>query len=224
MSSGTFKGDLFAQFARVGKALGNGHRLELLELLAQGAHSVENLAAATGLSVANTSQHLQRLRGAGLVTARTSGHKVFYGLADESVVRLVTELRRVAENHLAEVSRLVDTYLKVKDELEPIPANELLQRVHQGLVTVLDVRPREEYAAGHLPGAENIPLAELEACLHELPRGREIVAYCRGPYCILAYEAVARLRAKGFKARRLSGGYPEWKQGGLPVEQLPGSQ
>src|SRR5512143_1511879 len=163
MSAGSsFKQDLFAQFARVGKALSSANRLELLEFLAQGERSVEALAKVAGLSVANTSQHLQQLRQTGLVLARKEGQHVLYRLAGDDIVSLVEALRRVAERHLAEVNRLVDSYLTVKDALEPIPAQELLTRAREGLVTVLDVRPPEEYAAGHLPGAINIPLSDLE--------------------------------------------------------------
>ncbi|MEO5343020.1 MAG: metalloregulator ArsR/SmtB family transcription factor [Gammaproteobacteria bacterium SHHR-1] len=217
MSTDNFKRDLFEQFARLGKAMGNGHRLEILEFLAQCEYNVESLSRLSGLSVANTSQHLQQLRQAGLVKGRKEGLHVFYQLADPEVVELMTVLRRVAERNLAEVDRLVSSYLRVKDDLEPIPAEELLQRARDGLVTVLDVRPPEEYAAGHVPGAINISLAELE----QLPPDteREIVAYCRGPYCVLAYAAVERLRQRGLKARRLADGYPEWKDAGLPVEQ-----
>jgi rhodanese-related sulfurtransferase/DNA-binding transcriptional ArsR family regulator len=218
MSSVGFKHELFTQFARVGKALSSPHRLDLLEFIAQGERSVEALAKASGLSVANTSQHLQHLRQAGLVATRKEGQHVFYRLAGDSIVRLLEVLREVADQHLADVERLVKSYLTVKDNLEPLPAEELLERARQGLVTVLDVRPPEEYAAGHLPGAINVPLAELEECLGKCPRDKEVVAYCRGPYCVLAYEAVARLRAKGFRARRLEKGYPEWKTAGLPVE------
>lgn len=201
------------------KVLGNGHRLELIELLAQAERSVEDLAGLADLSVANASQHLQRLRRAGLVTTRMSGHKVYYRLTDEEVMRLLTVLRKIAEHNSAEVNHLVRSYLTVKDDLEPVPAQELLERARKGLVTVLDVRPPEEYDAGHLPGAVNVPLGKLITHLKILPRKQEIVAYCRGPYCVLAYEAVARLREKGFKARRLLGGYPEWRAEGLPVER-----
>ncbi len=218
MSSGNFKHDLFAQFARVGKALANANRLELLEFLAQGERSVEELAKVSGLTVANTSQHLQQLRHAGLVNARKVGLKVYYSLSSPDVVVLLNSLRRVAERHVAEVERLVQTYLSVKDELEPLPREELLQRARDGLVTVIDVRPPEEYAAGHVPGAINIPLSELESQLERLDPGEEIVAYCRGPHCVLAFEAVERLRKKGLKARRLEDGLPEWKLAGLPVE------
>lgn len=218
MSSQGFKQQLFEQFARVAKAMANGNRLELLEFLAQGERTVEGLAKASGLTVANTSQHLQQLRQAGLVAARKEGQHVHYRLSGDDVISALDCLRRVAETHLADVSRLVDTYLTVKDSLEPLPATELLSRARDGLVTVLDVRPPEEYAAGHLPGAINIPLSELEQHLAELPKENEVVAYCRGPYCVLAFEAVRRLRAQGYQARRLENGYPEWKQAGLPVE------
>jgi rhodanese-related sulfurtransferase/DNA-binding transcriptional ArsR family regulator len=218
MSSGHFKHDLFTQFARVAKALGSGNRLELLEFLAQGERSVEALATVSGLTVANTSQHLQQLRQAGLVESSKVGLKVFYRLSGDDVLALLDCLRGVAARRLADVERLVTTYLTVKDNLEPVPADELLERARQGLVTVLDVRPPEEYAAGHLPGAINIPLSELEDRLQDFPGEQEVVAYCRGPHCVLAFDAVARLRAEGVRARRLEGGYPEWRRAGLPVE------
>jgi len=218
MSSGNFKHDLFAQFARVGKALGNGNRLELLEFIAQAERSVEELSKIAGLTVANTSQHLQHLRQAGLVTTRKEGLKVFYSISGDDVVDLLDALRLVAERHVADVDRLVSTYLTVKDSLEPILRTELLERVRNDLVTVLDVRPPEEYSAGHVPGAINIPLSELEQRLDELGQDKEVVAYCRGPHCILAFDAVASLREKGLKARRLEDGYPEWKTAGLPIE------
>jgi len=218
MSSGNFKHDLFAQFARVGKALGNGNRLELLEFIAQAERSVEELSKIAGLTVANTSQHLQHLRQAGLVTTRKEGLKVFYSISGDDIVDLLDALRLVAERHVADVDRLVSTYLTVKDSLEPILRTELLERVRNDLVTVLDVRPPEEYSAGHVPGAINIPLSELEQRLDELGQDKEVVAYCRGPHCILAFDAVASLREKGLKARRLEDGYPEWKTAGLPIE------
>lgn len=221
MSSTNFKHDLFTQFARVGKALGNGNRLELMEFLAQGERSVEELSKVAGLTVANTSQHLQQLRLTGLVTSRKEGLKVYYNLSGNDVITLLDALRLVAERHLSDVERLINTYLTVKDSLEPIPRVELLARVRDGLVTVLDVRPSEEYAAGHVPGAINIPLQELEQRLGELGEEQEIVAYCRGPHCVLAFDAVARLREKGLRARRLEDGYPEWKTAGLPVEGKP---
>ena len=218
MSNGHFKHDLFTQFARVAKALGSGNRLELLEYLAQGERSVEALATVSGLTVANTSQHLQQLRQAGLVESSKVGLKVFYRLSGDDVIGLLDALRGVAERRVADVEKLINTYLTVKDELEPLPRHELLERVRDGLVTVLDVRPPEEYAAGHVPGAVNVPLSELEDYLKELNPKQEVVAYCRGPHCVLAFDAVACLRERGLKARRLEDGYPEWKTAGLPVE------
>jgi len=213
-----FKQDLFAQFARVGKALSNGNRLALLEYLAQAERSVDELAKVSGLSVANTSQHLQQLRQVGLVTSTKQGLKVFYRISGDDVVDLLNILRQVGERHLADVNRLVDTYLTVKDELEPIPRDELMQRVKQGLVTVIDVRPPEEYAAGHVPGAINIPPADLEKHLQAIDSNQEVVAYCRGAHCILSFDAVEKLREKGVKASRLEEGFPEWKSAGYPVE------
>lgn len=224
MSSTSFKHDLFAQFARVGKALSNGNRLELLEFLAQGERSVEELSKVAGLTLANTSQHLRQLRLAGLATSRKEGLKVFYSLSSDDVIGLLKTVRGVAERHIADVERLVNTYLTVKDELEPLPRQELLQRVRDGLVTVLDVRPALEYAAGHLPGAVNVPLSELEKYLANINPEREIVAYCRGPHCVLAFETVARLRKKGLQARRLEDGFPEWQAEGLPVEREPNKE
>jgi rhodanese-related sulfurtransferase/DNA-binding transcriptional ArsR family regulator len=216
MSTANFKHDLFAQFARVAKALGNANRLEFL---AQGEHSVDALAKVSRLSVANTSQHLQYLRQTGLVLTRREGLKVYYRLSGDDVIVLLGCLRDVAERRVAEVDRLIDTYLTVKDKLEPVAADELLQRVNDGLVTVIDVRPVEEYEAGHLAGAINIPLRELESRLDTLASSKEVVAYCRGPRCVLAFDAVARLREKGLAARRLEGGYPEWRVAGLPIEK-----
>ncbi|RMG34713.1 MAG: ArsR family transcriptional regulator [Gammaproteobacteria bacterium] len=218
MSSNGFKHDLFAQFARIGKALGNGHRLELLEFIAQAERSVDELAKVSGLTVANASQHLRQLRQAGLVACRKEGLKVYYRLSGDDVLSLLDALRTTAERHLAEVKQLVQTYLESRDELEPVAREELLERVRQGLVTVLDVRPPEEYRAGHVPGAINVPLEELESQLAKLDPGREVVAYCRGAHCILAFEAVARLRGRGFRASRLEDGFPEWRKAGLPVE------
>jgi rhodanese-related sulfurtransferase len=219
MSRQNLKQQIYSQVARIGKAVCHGHRLELLEYLAQGERTVEALAKLTGLSVANTSQHLRVMRHSGLVEARKDGLYVYYSLADDEIVRLLSSMRRLAESHLADVDRLVRAYLTVKDELEPIPRMELLDRARRGLVTVLDVRPPEEFASGHVPGAVNVPLKELEERLKELPREQEIVAYCRGPHCVLAFEAVAKLRVQGFQARRLEDGFPEWREAGLPVEK-----
>lgn len=209
---------LFEQLARIGKAVGQGHRLALLDSLAQGERTVESLAEVTGLGVANASKHLQQLRQAGLVEARKAGLYVHYRLGDPEVVALLGVLRRIAERRLGEVEELVQSYLVAKDALEPVARGELMERLREGTVTVLDVRPPEEFAAGHLPRAFNIPLKELERRLHELPPGREVVAYCRGAWCVLSFEAVARLRERGFTARRLEEGLPEWRQAGLPVE------
>lgn len=218
MSTNNFKHDLFTQFALVGKALSNANRLVLLEFLAQGERSVDELATVSGLNVANTSQHLQRLRQAGLIMSRKDGLKVFYRVSGDDAIIVLDAIRTVAEHHVADVDRLVNTFLTVKDDLEPIPRDELLSRVQDDLVTVIDVRPPEEYAAGHVPGAVNIPLSELEKHLDEFDPKQEIVAYCRGPHCVLAFDAVAKLRDQGLKARRLQDGYPEWKTAGLPVE------
>lgn len=219
MKPGTFKSDLFTQFARVGKALSNANRLELLEFLAQGSRSVESLASVANLSIANTSQHLQLLRQAGLVTSQKQGLKVYYNISGDDVIRLLDSLRDVAERHISDVDKIVNTYLTAKDNLDPIPAAELLERVKQDLVTVLDVRPKEEFDAGHVRGAINIPIEELEHHLKHFDPKQEIVAYCRGPHCILAFEAVEQLRKNGFNAHRLENGYPEWKVAGFPIEK-----
>ena len=217
MSRASPKWTLFTQFAAVAKSLAHAHRLEILEQLAQGERSVEVVAERTGLSVANTSQHLQRLRRAGIVAARREGTFMFYTLADEVVLDLMSALRRIAERNLAEVERVIRSYFNDRDSMEPLSREELLEKSRAGVVTVLDVRPADEFALGHLPGAVNIPLRELEARLAELDSAQEIVAYCRGPYCVLSYEAVAALRARGFKVRRLEDGLPEWRAAGLPI-------
>lgn len=216
-----FKHDLFSQFARIGKALSHANRLELLEFIAQAERSVDELAKISGLTVANTSQHLQHLRQAGLVSCRKQGLKVYYQLSGDDVIQLLNLVRTVAERHNAEINKLVDTYLTVKDDLEPIPRKVLLDRVKDGLVTVLDVRPATEFAAGHVPGAINVPLDQLEHYLNTLDSQQEVVAYCRGPHCILAFDAVAKCREKGLAAHRLEDGFPEWKLAGLPVEKTP---
>ncbi|MEO5375761.1 MAG: metalloregulator ArsR/SmtB family transcription factor [Alphaproteobacteria bacterium] len=208
---------LFEQFATVAKALGSAHRLDLLELLAQGERSVEALAATAGLSVANTSQHLQVLRRVGLATSRKAGPHVFYRLSGDDVLDLLAALRRTAERHVAEVDRLVRGYFRERDALEAISREELVRRMRDGSVTVLDVRPPEEFAAGHIAGAVNIPTRDLMRRLDELPPGTEVIAYCRGPYCVLAFEAVATLRDQGIAARRVEDGFPEWRAAGLPV-------
>lgn len=213
-----FKKQLFTYFAQLAKALGNANRLEILEFLAQRECSVEDLAELVGLSVANTSHHLQQLRQMGLVSCQKKGLYVIYSLSGDDVITLVNEVRNVAERRLEEVDQLIGDYLGARDGLEPLPAEELVERASHGLVTVLDVRPSEEFQAGHLPGAVNIPVSELKDRLQELDCTREIVAYCRGPHCVLAFDAVEQLRNQGIKARRLDGGLPEWRLKGLPVE------
>lgn len=218
MSTPSVKRQLFEQFARIGTAISSPARLELLELLAQAERSVDTLATLTGLTIANASQHLQALKRAGLIAARKQGQFVFYRLAGDEVVRLLIALQAVGEAHVAEVERLVRSYLDARDTLEPVDSAELATRTRKGMVTVLDVRPPEEFAAGHLPGAINVPINELAKRLKELVKRKEVVAYCRGPYCLMSFDAVELLRAKGYKARRLDGGLPEWRSAGLPVE------
>lgn len=209
---------IYAEFAAVARALGHAHRLELIEHLAQGERAVEALAQRTGLSIANASQHLQQLRRTGLVAARRDGRHVIYRLTDESVLTLFTSLRQVAERNVAEIDRIVRSYFTDLDDLEPVSRETLLDRLREGQVTVLDVRPADEFALGHLPGALNIPLEALEQRLGDLDPDQEIVAYCRGAYCVLSFEAVAALRERGFNVCRLEDGFPEWRAGGLPVE------
>ena len=213
-----FKNELYDQFARIGKALASAARLEMLELLAQGERAVEDIAAETGLSVANASQHLQVLRHARLVEVRRAGVRSFYRLADASVFRMWQGIREAGEKRLAEIEGVVASYLGNRGGLEPVTARELRQRIQDGQVMVLDVRPPSEYAAGHIRGAVSIPVTELSKRLRELPRDREIVAYCRGPYCVFADDAVSLLRARGYRAHRLAEGYPDWAARGLPVE------
>ena len=218
MSTEEMKRELYHSIAKVAQALASGNRLQLLEFMAQGERSVEALADMTGMTMANTSQHLQALRQAGLVSPRKEGQRVYYRLAGDDVVRLYGVLRTVAESRLAEVKQLVAEFLGDKDALEPIAFDELLSRAKRGLVTVLDVRPPEEFAAGHLAGAVNIPIDKLESGLAKLSKKREVVAYCRGPYCLMSFEAVMKLCQRGWRARRLERGFPEWKAAGLPVE------
>ena len=217
MSIHTPKLALFAQFAAVAKSLAHPHRLALLEQVAQGERSVEVLAERIGASAANASQHLQQMRRAGLVAARREGKFIFYTLAGDAVLDLMAALRRIAEQNIAEVDKVIRTYFDNRDSMEPMSRTELLEQLRAGAVTVLDVRPPDEFALGHVPGAVNIQLRELEARLAEFDPVQEIVAYCRGPYCVLSYEAVAALRARGFRARRLEDGLPEWRAAGLPV-------
>jgi len=212
---------LFDEFARLAQALANGRRLEIVDVLANGERTVDRLASETSLSVANASQHLQVLREVGLVRRRRDGTHIYYALRDPEVFDLWRTLRGVAAQHRAEVGQLADAYLGARDSLEPVSRAELLRRLKRGEdVIVLDVRPAEEFAAGHLPPAISIPLAELRRRLRELPPDKEVVAYCRGPYCAFAHKAVRVLRQAGLHARRLEDGLPEWKAAGLPVVAL----
>jgi rhodanese-related sulfurtransferase len=218
MGSREAKTALFDELARPAKALASGRRIELVDVLANGERTVDALAGEVGLSVANTSQHLQVLRRAGLITARRAGTSIHYRLAGPEVVELWRALRTLATSRLAEVERLAAAYLGDRDGLEPVTRQELARRLRDGdRLVVLDVRPAAEHAAGHLPGAVSIPVGELRRRLAELPRDREIVAYCRGPYCAFAHEAVAILREAGRSARRLEDGLPEWEAAGLAV-------
>jgi ArsR family transcriptional regulator len=211
------KTTLFEAFAAVARALGNPHRLHLIEQLAQGERSVEALATKTGLTVANASQHLQALRRAGLVEGRREGKLVVYGIATDSVLMLTAALQRVAEEQADAVKDVAATYFMERDQLEPVSLNDLKRRLADGLVTLLDVRPADEFAAGHVPGALNIPLSELAERLGEVSGDKQVIAYCRGPWCVLAFEAVALLRRKGVSARRLDGGLPEWRLAGYDL-------
>ena len=214
-----FKNQLFEQFARIGKALANPRRLELLDLLAQGERTVENLAQETSMSVASTSRHLQVLRAARLVEVRREGLYAYYQLADERVFVVWQAIRNLGEARLAEIDLIVQTFLKDRDSLEAVDAEELLARLQDERVVILDVRPEEEYRAGHIPSARSVPVERLEAYLEEIPKDREIVAYCRGPYCVFSDEAVALLRSRGYQARRLAQGLPDWRAAGMPVER-----
>jgi rhodanese-related sulfurtransferase len=213
-----FKDRLFGQFAKIGKALSSPRRLEIVDLLAQGERTVEEIAGETAMSVASASQHLQVLKAARMVEARREGLYAHYRLADEDVFRTWQAVRALAESRLSEVHGVVDAYLDDRDALEAVDAAELMERLNDGSVIVLDVRPEEEYRAGHIPGALSVPVDALEAALQTLPRDREIVAYCRGPYCVFSDEAVALLGSRGFRARRLRQGLPDWRAGGFPVE------
>ncbi len=217
MSDRSSKEALFAEFAAVGKVLGNPKRLELLDLLAQGARSVEDLAATASLGMSTCSTHLQTLREAGLVEPRREGKRIFYSLAGDDVAGLWEQLRRVAQAHRPHTELARRAYLGTEDT-DAVDSDDLLRRIESGNVIVLDVRPAPEYAGGHLPGAIHIPLEELMERLAELPRNREIVAYCRGQYCVLAHDAVRLLNAQGLRARRATDGVLEWRLAGLPLE------
>jgi rhodanese-related sulfurtransferase len=216
-----FKNELYDQFARLAKAMASGRRLELIDLLAQGPRTVEALAEESDQSVANTSQHLQVLRHARLVETSRRGNYVHYRLADDYVARLWTAMRSAGEVRLAEVGSLVQTFLGDRGSLQPMSQDELMERLEHRDVIILDVRPVLEYNAGHIAGARSIPIGELNSRLQELPKSRRIVAYCRGPYCVFADEAVMRLRTQGYKAFPLEGGFPEWKLRGFPVTTDP---
>jgi rhodanese-related sulfurtransferase len=214
-----FKTEINEQFARVARAVANPHRLELVDLLAQGERSVEELASEAALSVANASQHLHALREAHLVAARKEGLRVYYRLSDPDVFRLIQIIREIAERQLAEVERIVNTYRTERAALDPVTLNELLARLDEPGLVILDVRPEVEYAQGHIAGARSIPVDELESRLKELPPEQEIIAYCRGAYCVFADEAVELLAARGYRVRRMQQGYPDWALAHLPTEK-----
>jgi len=213
-----FKNRLYGQYARIGKALSSPHRLEILELLAQGERTVDSLATEMGLSLANTSQHLQTLRQAALVSSRKSGLFVHYQLSDASVYDLCRAIRSVAEGQLADFDRLVRDHFGERTDAEAVPMAELLKRARSHDVVILDTRPANEFASGHIAGAISVPVDDLQRRLRELPKDKRYVAYCRGPYCVYADRAVEILRAKGRRAQRLLEGFPEWKAAGFPVE------
>jgi rhodanese-related sulfurtransferase/DNA-binding transcriptional ArsR family regulator len=213
-----FKDRLFEQFARIGKALASPKRLEILDLLVQGERTVEEIARETAMPVANASQHLQTLKGSRIVESRREGLYAYYRLADEKVFRAWRAVRDLGEARLAEVDQVVQTYLNDRDVLEAVDAVGLMERLAEGSVVVLDMRPKEEYRAGHVRGALSVPVDSLEAALQVLPKDKEIIAYCRGPYCVFSDEAVRVLRAQGYRASRLTEGFPEWRAAGYPVE------
>jgi rhodanese-related sulfurtransferase/DNA-binding transcriptional ArsR family regulator len=219
MSEVDAKSALFDAFASVAAALSSGRRAEIVDLLAQGERSVEDVAQETGKSVAVTSHHLRLLAKSGLARSRRDGRHVYYGLASDRVAELWAAVRDVASRHVAEVRVLVDEYLGAQDEVEELTASQLGERLTSGKVVVLDVRPKPEFLAGHIAGARSAPIGDLEDIASTLPRRAEIVAYCRGPYCVYAHDAVRLLRARGLKARRLDIGFPEWQRAGLPIER-----
>jgi rhodanese-related sulfurtransferase len=219
-----YKDATYGQFARIGKAVSHPKRLEILDVLCQSPRTVEALAREAGLGIASASQHLKVLREARLLDAEKKGLFVTYRLADDAVCAFFRTMRSLAESHLAEVEQITRRFLDGREGMEPVKAQELLKRVREGRVTVLDVRPAEEYEAGHIAGALSIPLRDLKARIKEIPRGQEIVAYCRGPYCVLAVQAVEVLRKAGVKVVRLREGYPDWRAAGMPVEVTAGSE
>jgi rhodanese-related sulfurtransferase len=212
-----FKDPLYAQFARIGHAFASPKRIELLDLLSQGEKTVEQLAEQSASSVKNTSAHLRVLRQARLVETRRDGTYIYYRLGSDDVFQFLRDLQTLGRNRLAEVQQAANLYIDGRDALEPITLKELRRRLREGDVTVIDVRPTEEYRAGHIPGALSIPVNQLKRRLPEIPKGREVVAYCRGPYCVYSVEAVEILRKHGYKARRTGEGLPEWRASGLPV-------
>ena len=217
------KDALYDGFAVVARALSSGRRAEIVDLLGQGERSVEEIAGEIGQSVANTSQHLQQLLRAGLVTSRRDGNRIYYSLASDQVTELWTAMRAAAEAHVAEIDRLARAYLGNRDQLETVGRHELAKRLRAGDVVVLDVRPTPEYDAGHIRGAVSVPITELGKRLREVPKNRRVVAYCRGPYCVYADDAVRTLRKRGYRAARLEDGYPEWAAAGLPVGRAEGA-
>jgi len=217
------KDALYAHFARIGHAVSTPKRLELLDLLAQGEKTVEQLAEQSSTPIKNTSAHLRVLRQARMVETRRDGSYVRYRLADEEVTRFMRSIQSLGQKRLAEVGQVTHLYLTSRDELEPVTLAELRRLVRDDGVTVVDVRPREEYEAGHIPGALSLPVAELKGRLRELPKSKEVIAYCRGPYCVYSLEAVQLLRKHGYRARRADEGLPEWRIGGLPVERGGGT-
>ena len=217
MAHRDFKDPLYAQFARIGHAVASPKRIELLDLLSQGEKTVEQLAEQSATPVKNTSAHLRVLRQSRLVETRREGTYVYYRLADEDVFRFLRDLQALGHSRLAEVEQVASLYLDGRDELEPITLDELRRRLREGDVTVVDVRPEEEYRAGHIPGALSIPVAQMKRRLAEIPKRREIVAYCRGPYCVYSLEAVEILRKHGYRARRADEGLPDWRASGFPI-------
>jgi len=213
-----FKDGLYRELARIGRAVANAHRLELLDLLAQGERSVDELAKLSAMSVANTSQHLQVLRRSRLVDARRDGPRSFYRLSGDRVFLLWQAIRDLGETHLAEIDRLVKTFAAEREQFRSVTGAELLRQMKDDAVIVLDVRPEAEYRAGHIAGARSVPVDELEKRLKQIPKKREVVAYCRGPFCVYADEAVAKLQRRGYRARRLEIGFPDWRAAGYPVE------
>ena len=218
------KDELFDAFASVARALGNGRRAEIVDLLAQGEQSVEEVAREIGQSVANTSHHLRSLAAVGLLRSRRDGQRIFYRLVSERVAELWGALRDVAVAHIADVDVLANGYLGDRAGIDQVTADELADRLRSGRVVVLDVRPASEYAAGHIAGARSVPIDDLDTAVEELPRSREVIAYCRGPYCVYADDAVRLLRERGFRARRLDSGYPEWQRAGLPTDHSSNEQ